>query len=118
VLAAGAAVILEQLWLKVLVRVWRFVKYGERHVQADPVLLEIAEQFKPNSGASLYDQVCAIRRTAQRNSDAIQEIDNKIDVFILGMQMGGGRFNDPPFSEPSGPTPPPPRTRGRKIAPE
>lgn len=92
---AGAGVVLEQLWLKVVVRLYRLFKYGERHVLVDAVLLEIAEQFKPNGGSSLYDQIQFMQGSIDNNRLAVEALDNKFDIFILGRVAGGDRSTDP-----------------------
>jgi len=81
---AGSGVVLEQVWEKVIVRLWRFIKFGEKHVNADPVLMEIATYFRPNGGTSLPETIQRVDRTLMKNCQDIETLNNKFDGFIVG----------------------------------
>ena len=65
VAAAGAiALALHLIWRHALIPTYRFFVKGYKFIgavamftEAQPVLLEIASEFRPNDGASLRDQV-------------------------------------------------------------
>ena len=54
---AGIGVILERLWTKIIMPIIRAIHATMVFVQAYPILVEISNQFKPNDGESLYDQI-------------------------------------------------------------
>ncbi len=60
-----------------------------------PVLQEIAEQFKPNGGLSLHDQVQEMNRGLTANADAIDEVKNLLENHVASVRPGGRRRTDP-----------------------
>ena len=50
--------------------------------EAWPVLEEIAEEFKPNGGASLRDRVNVIETDINRVEKTVTVVDGKLDVVI------------------------------------
>jgi hypothetical protein len=94
---AGAGVIADQIWTKVVLRLWRLMRGTVQHIEADKILMEIAFQFKPNNGSSLVDRITHIDERLSAHSNRIEELTNKIDVFILDRHPGGNRHTDPPL---------------------
>ncbi len=87
--AAAAA-----LWRWLIKPLWKGVRGVVYFSDATPVLMEIAEQFKPNAGTSLRDTVDRIERRQDDLNDALVSIEDKIDTFLINRQPGGQRATD------------------------
>lgn len=92
---AAGGVIVDQVWTKVIVRVWQVMRNTVEHIDADKVLMGIAQEFKPNNGTSLVDRLMRMEQKITANTANIAELTNKIDVFILERRPGGQRSSDP-----------------------
>jgi len=55
--AGGIALALNLIWRHVICPIYRFIILIADFTEAQPVLLEIAEEFKPNNGTTLRDQI-------------------------------------------------------------
>jgi len=109
VIAAGGLAIIDVVWTKGIVNLWRFIRGTTRAVDTAKILAAIADQFKPDDGASLHDRVVQLEsnqrqlQTNQRNlqegqrtmQTMLTEIDNKFDTFIMERMNGGRRSSDP-----------------------
>jgi len=95
VMIAGSATIVEQAWSKGIVPLYRLVRGTVAHIEADPVLLEIAERFRPNAGTSLHDRIIHIEETQSDHGDQITELATRVDTFIMERRPGGRRKTDP-----------------------
>ena len=60
------------IWEHVICPAWRFFMNVIKFAEAQPVLLAIAKEFRPNDGATLRDQV-------DRTHDEIRDIRDKIN---------------------------------------
>ena len=81
---------------------WEAMKAKVRWDNATPVLLGIAEQFKPNDGETLHDRITQleanitrIERNQQSVCEKIDALANRFDVHIMQIQPGGKRSTDP-----------------------
>ena len=92
IVLSGATV--AALWRWVFKPCWCAIRGVVRFTDATPVLMEIADEFKPNSGTSLRDTVDRIERTQTEQGDKLQSIEHKIDTFIIQRQPGGHRSTD------------------------
>lgn len=92
----GAALAAIYKWL--LKPAWCAVRGVVHWVDATPVLMEIAEEFKPNAGSSLRDRIDSIEGTIHRHqaeaNTRFDSIESKIDAFILDRRPGGQRHTD------------------------
>ena len=95
VMVAGGATIIGQMWDKALVPLYRAIRGTVAHIEADPVLLEIAERFRPNAGNSLYDRIINIEVLQTDHGDKLEVLTNRVDTFIVNRQQGGRRKTDP-----------------------
>jgi hypothetical protein len=93
---AGAGVVLDQIWTKVILRLWRVIHGTIVHIDADRVLMDIARQFKPNAGNSLVDQIRSIEKQIADTAGNLTELANRVDLFIIDQHPGGNRHTDPP----------------------
>ncbi len=73
-----------------------FVMQRERQ----DTLNEIADHFRPNSGASLWDQIQSMKTCQSELKDDIADIKNLIEVHIADRRRGGRRWSDVPQCEP------------------
>lgn len=60
VAAGGIAYAFHLIWRHVMCPVYQFFKAVSLFAEAQPVLIEIAHEFRPNDGDSLRDQVDAV----------------------------------------------------------
>lgn len=74
---------------------WRDMDDVQRDAARWEILREIADQFKPNGGETLYDKVAqAAKDRAEIRAD-IEEIKNLLEVHIVERRNGGRRKTDP-----------------------
>ena len=92
IVLSGAA--LAALWRWFLKPLWVGLRGVVHFVDCTPVLLDIAEQFKPNAGTSLRDTVDRVERRQDDLSDKLVSIEDKIDTFLINRQPGGKRITD------------------------
>lgn len=59
----------------ILTPAWRAMKALQQLADAMPVLLEIAEEFQPNSGTSLRDAVNRIEQSQQRVATRLDALE-------------------------------------------
>lgn len=71
------------------------VTRGRRLAQMHRTLLEIAAEFAPNHGTSLFDRITVLERSQERQQDTLDQILNRIDTHIAQRQPGGQRSSDP-----------------------
>ncbi len=93
IVLAGAAT--AAIWRWVFTPAWRGVCGVVRLADAHPVIMEIAEQFKPNAGSSLHDRIQQIERNQEDMQTEMESLHNKFDTFIQQVQRGGRRVSDP-----------------------
>ena len=89
----GAVLGVLKLWVVPAVR--ELVHAGDAH----PTLMEIADQFKPDDGASLHDRIVHIERKQDEICDGIEGLHNKVDLFVTQRMAGGMRSTDPKGTE-------------------
>jgi hypothetical protein len=105
VIAAVAMILgnLSTIWQKGAVPLWHLVTGTVKTIEAHPILLNIAHEFEPNDGHSLRDRIDKIdkeileaAKERQRMHEQLEEIDNKIDLYLIDRLPGGRRHYDPP----------------------
>jgi hypothetical protein len=86
-LAVGAAA------LAFLKQVWKFLRNLEKAVDAFPVLIEIASEFKTNGGSSLRDAVNRIETNQEVDHQLVVDhiaadaaFQERVEPFLLGAQ--------------------------------
>ena len=102
VIIAGVLAIIDIVWTKGIVRVYRLLKAGEHAIDVSRTLAQIAEQFEPNDGSSLLDRIVKLENNQQQlqhgqagMQTALEELTNRIDTFIIDRHPGGRRHTDP-----------------------
>ena len=83
------------LWRNALQPLWLAVRAFVEHRERQEVLAEIADHFKPNGGASLWDRIIGIERTLDKLTEGQEKIANEFETFIMDRKPGGRRRNDP-----------------------
>ena len=104
-LVLGASVfvgVLASIWDKGFIRIYHFAKGTVKTLEAHPILVEIAEQFKPNHGTSLYDVIMDIRAQQSKHATMLHEygedltdIKRILEDYVADLQPGGRRHSDP-----------------------
>ena len=115
---AAFLIISNWLWINALYPLWKatkgFVEQRQRQnklnefadhwqtpeevaLDADrwETLRTIADAFKPNGKLSLVDEVRGAAADRKAIKARLEEIENKIDEFIIARKNGGHRWNDP-----------------------
>ena len=88
IVALGAvSVALNAIVLKVLKPTYRVIRTLDKFASSLPVILEIAEEFKPNSGATLRDQVDEIKIK-------LVNIEGQLEVIALLAHRPGNNMVD------------------------
>ena len=80
-----ANVVIVVVFLLGLGRVWAknvrpIIRAVVRIDEAVPVLLDIAAEFKPNSGSTLHDRLVRIEDKIQTNTDITENIESQVDA--------------------------------------
>lgn len=83
------------LWRNALHPLWLAVRAFVEHRERQEVINEIADHFKPNGGASLWDRITAIERRLESLAEGQEKIVNEFETFIMDRKPGGRRRNDP-----------------------
>ena len=74
------------MWNKVMKPIAKFVADWP---DAYKVLLEIADEFKPNAGHSLSDRIEVLEAGQQNLSLQVTNITRQIEVYLVGRQPVG-----------------------------
>lgn len=69
-----------------------FVDGTERLSGALPTLIEIGEQFRPDSGSTLYDIIGEIRDTSQQTAHSNSVLVAKFDAYAVENDHDRGRL--------------------------
>ncbi len=91
VAAAGAiALALNLIWRFVVVPVYRFLKAVSMFGEAQPVLLGIAAEFRPNDGASLRDQVDSLHGEVGDVNIRLGNIEGQMEILVQAVGVWNG----------------------------
>ncbi len=93
--AGGAAAAIGSIMKWVILPTIKLVRTMIHFADATPVLMEMAEQFKPNGGPPLHEQVASMVRGQVEITDRLETVEGKIDSFVVQRKRGGNRNTDP-----------------------
>jgi hypothetical protein len=88
--AGGIAAIIiagRYIWTYLLRPIHRFMIAFTDFLEAQPTLISIATEFKPNSGKSLRDQVDSIKSTVDNNT-------NRLGILEIGQKNMQGQLEE------------------------
>jgi len=85
--AGGIALALNLIWRFILVPTYKFLKAVAMFAEAQPVLLGIANQFTPNDGESLRDQVNSLNDAAADTNIRLGNMEGQLEILV--QHVGG-----------------------------
>ncbi len=80
--AGGIALALNLIWRYILVPTYKFLKAVAMFAEAQPVLLGIANQFTPNDGDSLRDQVDSLHDAMGDTNIRLGNIEGQLEHLV------------------------------------
>jgi len=78
------------IWRYMLCPMYRFLKAVTMFAEAQPVLLGIAGEFKPNDGDSLRDQVDSLHDAAGDTNIRLGNIEGQMEILVQAVGVWNG----------------------------